>query len=326
MTSPVPIIDVSALQSGDLTARKACARQLGQACETIGFLVLDNHGVSAETRAAMRATTKAFFDRSEAEKKRFMTENGGFRGYTPLATEALAKTLDLETAPDLYEAFTIGRPQTPDDAYHNKHRADFFAPNIWPDGDDGMKAAWIDYYNAISALAARLMRAFALDLDLPESFFDDKIDRSISNLRAINYPEQLVPPKPNQIRCGEHTDYGSLTLVYPDDAPGGLQVLAKDGKWADVPYVPDAFVMNIGDLLAEWTNDRWVSTLHRVVNPPADKASTARRLSIAFFHQPNYDALIECLPTCVTDEAPPRYDPVFSGEHLQRKVAAQAVA
>ena len=326
MSGPVPIVDVGGLMSEDVNTRRAAARYFGHACETIGFLVLVNHGVEERVRSEMRQTALAFFDQPDAEKRLYVSQNGGYRGYTPLATEALAKTLDLETAADLFEAFTMGRPNVPDDAYHAVHADDFFAPNIWPDSVTGMKEAWIAYYDAVTALAGRLMRGFALDLDLDEDFFDDKIDKPISNLRAINYPAQVKPPKANQIRCGEHTDYGSLTLVYPDDAPGGLQVLDKSGKWADVPYVPGSFVMNIGDLLAEWTNDKWVSTLHRVVNPPRETAATAQRLSIAFFHQPNYDAMIECLPSCVGANSPAKYEPVMSGEHLHRKVTAQAAA
>lgn len=325
MNSAVPIVDISALRSDDLGERRAIARELGEACETIGFVVLVGHGVGDDVRDAMSAVTRAFFDLPLEEKLKSTTLNGGYRGYIPLSTEALAKTLDKESAPDLFEAYTMGRPDVPDDAYHRTHAADFFAPNVWPDHLPGMRAAWSAYYKGVEALAGRLMRAFALDLGLPESFFDDKIDRHISNLRAINYPEQVAPPKENQIRCGEHTDYGSLTLVYPDNAKGGLQVFDKNGEWQDVPHVPGAFVMNIGDLLAEWTNDRWVSTLHRVVNPPREDAATARRQSIAFFHQPNYDALISCLPTCVDDERPARYAPVESGKHLLRKAAAQAV-
>jgi len=122
------------------------------------------------------------------------------------------------------------------------------------------------------------------------------------------------------LRAGAHTDYGSLTIVKPDGAEGGLQVRAKDGSWLDVPHVPDAFVVNLGDLMAEWTNDRWVSTLHRVVNPSRAAGAAARRLSMAFFHQPNYDAVIQCLPTCADADRPPRYRTTTSGEHVWMKI------
>src|SRR5262249_40240012 len=157
------------------------------------------------------------------------------------------------------------------------------------------------------------MRAFALALELPEHFFDDKIDKHFSNLVAYHYPPLDVPPLPGQLRGGAHTDFGSLTLLYAWPSVAGLQVF--DGRdWRDVPAVPDTFVVNLGDLMAQWTNDRWVSTLHRVVNPSGPEQNVSR-MSIAFFHQPNFDALIECLD----HKAAPKYQPTTSGEHLRQK-------
>ena len=150
-------------------------------------------------------------------------------------------------------------------------------------------------------------------------FFADKIDRHITNFTASYYPPQPTAPAPGQLRCGPHADYGSLTIVSSDTATGGLQVLGRDGAWSDVPCVPGTFVINLGDLMAEWTNDRWRSTLHRVVNPPRARAESSR-LSLLFFHQPNYDALIECLPSCTDAANPPRYAPITSGAHVARKI------
>jgi isopenicillin N synthase-like dioxygenase len=175
----------------------------------------------------------------------------------------------------------------------------------------------------MEALAATLMRGFALGLGMPEGFFDDKVDRHITNFSVLHYPAQAEPPLPGQLRAGAHTDYGSLTILKTDAAAGGLQVQAPEGGWIDVPHLPDAFVVNLGDLMAEWTNDRWVSTLHRVVNPPRSAGSAARRLSMAFFHQPNYDAVIECLPTCIAADRPARYGRTTSGEHVWMKINKQ---
>jgi isopenicillin N synthase-like dioxygenase len=141
-------------------------------------------------------------------------------------------------------------------------------------------------------LAAEIMRLFALALDLPENWFDDKVDEHMTNLTANYYPAQIVPPRPGQLRKGQHSDWGSLTILYQDDAPGGLQVLGKGGTW--------------------------VSTVHRVVNPPRDVANT-ERYSGAFFHQPNFDARIECIPTCTGPSNPPRYAPTYSGEYIVDK-------
>ncbi|HTV27225.1 MAG TPA: 2-oxoglutarate and iron-dependent oxygenase domain-containing protein [Xanthobacteraceae bacterium] len=326
--SQIPIVDVSRLWSDNSVDRKVVAEKLDEACRSIGFLVIIGHGVMPDLRQRMYATTRAFFDLPTNEKLAFGTATGGgYRGYTPLASESLAKTLGQKAkAADLYEAFTMGRPDTPSDAYYEKHRHNFFAPNIWPDRPPAMKSVWLEYYKAMEGLAAKLMHGFALALNLDEDYFDDKFDKHISNMRAINYPDQPNHPLPGQVRSGAHTDYGSLTILFPDAAPGGLQVLAKSGEWQSVPYVPDAFVINLGDLLAEWTNDRWVSTLHRVANPPRDKAVGSRRQSIAFFHQPNYDAIIECIPTCTDANNPARHAPIRSGEHLQMKIRRQAAA
>jgi isopenicillin N synthase-like dioxygenase len=170
----------------------------------------------------------------------------------------------------------------------------------------------------MEVLAARLMRIFAMALDLDEDFFRDKTDRHISGIRANHYPEQIEPPRPGQIRAGAHTDYGAVTVLLPDAVPG-LQVLSRQGEWVDVTAPAGAFVCNIGDLMQRWTNDRWISTMHRVVNPPREVAAGNRRLSIPFFHQPNYDAPIECLPSCCGPDNPPRYRPVTSGQHRLTK-------
>ena len=163
------------------------------------------------------------------------------------------------------------------------------------------------------------MRVFAVALKMPEDAFEPTIDKPISALRALNYPEQAVPPKPGQLRAGAHTDYGSLTILLPQPGSGGLQIVDPSGNWIDVPPVPGAFVINIGDLMARWTNDRWVSTLHRVVNPELAAGASSRRQSFAFFHQPNWDQEIVCLPTCLAAGETSKFEPVRSGPYLMSK-------
>jgi isopenicillin N synthase-like dioxygenase len=175
------------------------------------------------------------------------------------------------------------------------------------------------YYRRANRLANDLMGLFALALDLPEDFFLDKLDKNMSALRIIRYPEQHEAPLPGQLRSGAHTDYGTLTILMSDRAAGGLQAQHRDGYWVDIVPEPDSYVVNIGDVMQIWTNDRWVSTLHRVVNPPAEVATRARRHSVPFFHQPNYDALIETLPSCHGPGNPARYQPFTYGEHWMRK-------
>ena len=143
-----------------------------------------------------------------------------------------------------------------------------------------------------------------------------------------NYPAPAETPEPGQLRAGAHSDYGSLTILKTEDRPGGLQVQGKDSAWLDVPHLPGCFVVNIGDMLARWTNDRWVSTLHRVVNPPLDRAADSRRQSVVFFQNPNYDATVSCLPSCTDAANPPKYPPTTSGGHLREKFLStqQAIA
>ena len=168
-------------------------------------------------------------------------------------------------------------------------------------------------------------RLFACTLGLDEEHFADSIDRHVSVLSAMYYPDQKVPPEKGQLRAGAHTDFGTMTIPKPDGAPGGLQVRTARGDWAPVKAPQGAFILNIGDMLARWTNDQWGSTLHREVNPPPDLAVGSERLSIGFFHQPNNDAVVECLPSCRRNGAVPKYPPVLAGDHLHAQFSSQVV-
>ena len=244
----------------------------------------------------------------------------------PVGGNALAYTLDQESPPDLVEAFTFGRFDLPPDPYYTTHADSWFEANVWPDSPPGFRAQLCAYYRAMERLAGDLMRIFAAALDLPEDFFDGKIDKHITAMRLNHFARPDKPPLPGQLRAGPHTDYGSLTILYPTPNPGGLQVYSADGSWFDVRPLPDTFVVNLGDLMAQWTNDRWVSTLHRVVNPPPDTYEESRRASITFFHQPNHDAQIECLETCQGPGNPARYAPTTSGQHLLMKTKKETGA
>ncbi len=138
------------------------------------------------------------------------------------------------------------------------------------------------------------------------------------NFCLNHYPAQPEPPKKKQLRGGAHCDYGSLTIVHTDTDIGGLQVFRKDGEWETVPRIAGTFAINIGDLMAEWTNNAWVSTLHHVTNPPREAAHVSKT-SLLFFHQPNYDALVDCLPNCHGPDNPPKYAPTTSGGHITAK-------
>lgn len=315
-----PVVDISVFADGPQSAKRSLASRVDDVCRTTGFLAIVGHGVPEEVSAGVQSTAKSFFDLPLDQKLEVKMPHVGYPyGYAPLQAEALAGSLGDETPPDLKETFSIGPP---DRLPVNSEYSDLdfrFAPNLWPVEPVEFKDSWSDYYRTMGELAARIMRIFAVALDLPEDFFEDKFDQHPSAMRAINYPPQSRPPKPGQLRAGAHTDYGSMTILLSEPDPGGLEIYIPEGEWWPIPSVPGAFIVNIGDLLARWTNDRWVSTLHRVVCPPPDEGDPQRRQSIAFFHQPNWDAEICCLPTCLAGEEKAKYPPVTSGAHLREK-------
>ncbi|MBK4735376.1 isopenicillin N synthase family dioxygenase [Noviherbaspirillum pedocola] len=316
----VPVIDISAFSAGTAEEKQHIARQVDQACRDIGFLVISGHGVSPERIADMRRVSRAFFDLPHAEKARVARPAPDVtRGYIGMEEESVGRLRDANAkAGDLNESLMIGPVDLPPAAYAFAPEAGkHFAPNLWPEQPAELREVWSAYYREMGKLAQTLMRIFALGLGLEETFFDDKIDRHISRLRVRNYPAQIAQPVPGQIRAGAHSDYGSLTILAAEDRPGGLQVCNAEGVWVDVPIVPDCYIINIGDLMARWTNDTWVSTLHRVVNPPAGSGEDSRRQSLVFFHNPNYDAEISCIPTCRAEGEVPRYQPITSGEYLR---------
>jgi isopenicillin N synthase-like dioxygenase len=325
--SIVPLIDIAPALSGRDAGTRAVAAQVGRACEEIGFLTVVGHGVPTDLVDAMYSDAKEFFDLPVAEKLRVRRPSKQVsRGYIPVGDESLSYSLGKEAPPDLKEVLAIGREDVPGEDYYRRGPAALhFAPNLWPARPARLREVAVAYFRQMERLAADLMRIFAVALSLPEDFFADKIDRHISAIRVINYPEPAVEPVAGQLRSGEHSDYGSLTILKIEAAPGGLQVRAPAGEWVDVEAIPEAFIVNIGDLMMHWTNDRWISTLHRVVNPPRDRVLGSRRQSIVFFHQPNYDARIECLPTCQTADNPPKYPSVSSGEHRLRKFLATSL-
>lgn len=318
----VPLIDISPYVNGDAAGSARVAAAIDDACRTTGFLIIAGHGVSGALVDRTWRMTRSLFDLPEAEK---LAHRKPPRGYSPIGTSALAYTNgETDSEPDFREVFSVGRPDL-DEARRALSSASgrpVFPPNSYPD-ISGLRETLDAYYDAMSLLATRLMRLFALALKLDEHWFDDKIDDHMSNLSLSNYPEQRSAPGRAQLRAGAHTDWGSLTILKTEDAPGGLEVRAADGSWSKVPILPDSFIINIGDLMAQWTNDRWVSTMHRVTNPPREHALTSRRQSLIFFHQPNHDALVECIPSCIGDGA--RYSPTTSSDYLWGKLKTSRV-
>jgi len=320
----VPIIDISLFYTGSPAERVELAAQVDRACRDIGFLVITGHGVPQRLIDRVDETSRKFFKMSTPDKQALKRpKDDQVRGYSAVGDEGLSNSLGQKSPGDLKESFSIGPINPPQTPYFTGAAAGpHFAPNIWPAIPD-FKESWSEYFAVMSRLSSDLMKMFAMGLKLPENFFEDKIDKHISMFRVLSYPNQLDEPEPGQLRAGAHSDYGSLTIVRAEDKPGGLQVCNKAGEWVTVPIAPQSFVVNIGDLMMQWTNDEWVSTLHRVANPPREQAGDALRQSLVFFHQPNYDAMVSCLPGVLAPGAAPKYEPISSGDHLRNKFVKQ---
>ena len=313
----VPVIDLGEAVAGGRTARMRAAAALDSACRDIGFFAIEGHGVSSFVVDDLRRAAHAFFAQLPAVKLAARHPVAGTnRGYHAAGGEALSASMEAPTPPDLKEFFHVGPVDVGADAYYTSAEGrQHFTPNVWPAAPADFERVAVAYYRTMSGLIRELMRLAALALSVDETFFDDKIDRSIGTMRLNYYPAQPSAPAPGQLRAGAHTDYGGFTILSGEDVPGGLQVSTRDGCWVDVPTTPMRFVVNIGDLLMRWTNDRWLSNLHRVVNPPARDGRA--RLSIAFFNHPNYDATIQCIAA----PGAARYPPVRSGDYRDLKYA-----
>ena len=317
----VPIIDLGDYYGGDADKRAALAATVDRTCREIGFLVVTGHGIAGSRFDELFALARDFYDLPVEEKLRCVPPPGTIlRGYAPMATQNLARSRGDTVPPDLRESFLMGRPGLTGREHAEEPEANaFYQPCIWPERPAGFHAAYAAYFADMERLARDLMRVFALALGVEETWFDDKIDDHFAILNTIHYPALSAPPEAGQLRAGAHSDFGSLTILAQTAAAGGLEVQRTDGTWIHVPPRPGCLVVNIGDLMAQWTNDRWRSTLHRVANPPGTGAD--RRQSIGFFCHPNYDAVIECIPTCRGEDAP-RYAPVRAGTYMRRKIQA----
>jgi len=315
-----PIINLSAFESGSDKDRRRVGMDVDRICRHTGFITLAGHGVDADVRAHMWDAVRRFFDLPVATKAQSTVRAGYPYGYMGNEAESLAASRGDETPPDVKETFNAGPLRVPSDVQDPDALAFCYASTPWPLQPPDFVEAWSAYYEAMESLAARIMRMFAIALELPIDHFDPYITSPISALRALNYPPQHHPPRMGQLRAGSHSDYGTLTILWPQDDSRGLEILGPSGDWQEVMPVPDTFIINIGDLMARWTNDRWHSTLHRVSNPDAAHDPTSRRQSIAYFHQPNWSAIIDTLPSHIDTASP--YEPVASGPYLMRKFSA----
>ncbi len=312
----IPVIDISPFTtSGREEDKTVVAAQLASACEETGFFCIVGHGVDEALISRTRQCGSEFFALPRETKHlilRSASRTG--RGYYPLADRALARTLGVETPPDLQEAWVMTREDLPDDPYFQTETASyFFGLNLWPGEVPGFRETVLEYFSALSDLGQRVMGALALALDLEEDYFVEKFDKPTNQFRFIHYPPQRTAPETGQLRAGAHTDYGALTILRGDDVPGTLQIKLPRTGWTDIRPPPDAFVCNLGDAMARWTGGHWASTLHRVGNPPVPMPQG--RITLVFFHQPNYDIVLGGIRQS-------EGEPVTFSEHYIRKIRA----
>ena len=316
----IPTIDLSPLRGGSAAEQREVARQIDAACMDTGFFMVTGHGVPADLITKTRQRAIDFFALPVEEKMKVQRPPAKIsRGYNWLGDRSIAYSMGQAAPPDIQEAFAFGQDRADLASKVDQASAQMYAPNIWPQQPHDFKPTMLAYYDAMMGLASRVLRAMALALGVEENYFADKFDRQASVCRMIRYPAVKQPPLPGQLRAGTHTDYGIMTFVRGDDTPGGLQVKHRNGGWIDVHIPPNEFVCNIGDLMMRWSNDRWVSTLHRVAVPPPG-AAPSDRISLVFFTNPNPDAVIRCIDNCVKAGETAKYPPVTTAEHYLGKL------
>ena len=307
MAQVIPIVDLSRFESTEVDQ---AVEELDTICRDIGFLIVTNHGVPNTVQDALYSKSKEFFERPLDEKMSVRRpKDDQNRGYIPYGEETLARMHGGNTPPDYKEVFAMGPFDRPDDHYHSQSKSyPNFAPNLWPEKPSGLELAMKTYFSAMEDLSKRMAGFFALALGLPLDWFDEKLDKHASQLRLLNYPEPDRELSSGQLRCGVHTDLGMMTILRNEKAAGGLQVRPRNSDWINAPALDDTFVVNIGDLLMRWTNDRRVSTPHREAVPSIEDRDISGRLSIGYFTRPNYDTPIRCIATCTSAVNPIKYE------------------
>jgi isopenicillin N synthase-like dioxygenase len=296
--SSIPVIDLGPSYSASPEQRKLVADQIRAASRDIGFFYVRNHDVPQDAIDATIAVSKRFFARSMDEKMPLLGE-GGY-GYDPPQLQAL----DVGTPPDLKEGFMMGPPESE------------IAQTVkWPADMPEFRAQLEAYDAHMHRLGRHIMRCIALSLDLSEDYFEDGLDKPASSVRVLHYTPRPPDAPADQIGAGAHTDWGAITILYQDDV-GGLEVKGTDGAWIKATPIPGTYVINLGDMIRRWTNDGYLSTVHRVMCAPPGK----ERYSIATFFNPRDDYRVECVPTCVEPGKEPHYPPCTVGEHILEMV------
>jgi isopenicillin N synthase-like dioxygenase len=288
----VPIVDLTAMRSGDPAARRALADEIAQACVDLGFFYIVNHGIPQTSVDAMFAAAKRFFALPEAERMALeISKATHYRGYIPLKLMAQAPTFAASSAElkgNLYDAFQIHAELPPDDP-DVLAKKPLHAANPWPAAMPELRALWLAYYAQLGGFAAEMLRLFALGLDLPETALDRFFRKPMMQLRMLHYPPQDPGDPGENMGLRPHTDSGAFTIL-AQDRVGGLEVQTRSNEWIEVPPLAGSFVINLGEMMKVWSDQTLLATPHRVVNKYGHE-----RYSIPFFMTPDFDAPIEPL-------------------------------
>ncbi len=311
----IPSLDLADFTSGTPAQKAAFVKKLGEAYENIGFVAVKNHGLSQDLQDRLYHSIKAFFSLPDDKKKRYEKPEIGYqRGYTGKGKEH-AKGRNTG---DLKEFYHVG--QELDLIPSSDPVKEEYPENIWPEEIEAFRKDAVEAYQTLENAGKAMLRAIAINLGLPESYFEDKVAYGNSILRQIHYfpienPDE-VPA--DAVRAAEHGDINLITLLMGASADG-LQVLRKDGKWIPITALPDQLVVNVGDMLERLTNKKLKSTIHRVVNPPRELMHTSR-FSIPFFMHPRSEMDLTCLDSCVDEKHPKQFADATAGEFLDERL------
>lgn len=323
MSDSVPLIDLADWDRDDPPRRAAVVAQVDRALREIGFLLVVGHRMPEGLTDSLRGSALEFFHLPTEAKERYAGVVGG-RGWVPPGKESNAGADGLLTPPDLKEGFRSGPAAVPEGVVGTADAA-WYSPNVWPAEVPSLQAQMNAFAVASTALVDELLEICAVALDLPVDFFTSRCDINPYTVALNWYPpaQEVGQAAQGQLRIGQHTDFGTLTVLDREAGFGGLQVRTLAGEWIDAPFVPGALTINTGDLLARWSGDRWRSTPHRVLPPPPE-APAEELLSLVFFHGANNDTLIETLET--GSAGPSRYEPVLAADFLRRRLDSVTVA
>lgn len=319
MADTVPLLDITLWRDGPAERRAALAATMDEALRRSGFLMIENHGISASLRESIRERARAFFALPHERKARYATPVGG-RGWIPPGGEANAfygEVADPGRA-DLKESLTIGRDFATGDPETDRL---WFLPNVWPEECPGLREKCEEFTGQVRELYYDLLRMCAAALDLDEDFFAGHVLDGPQTFNINRYPPRTVTgaPRDGQFRVAPHTDWGILTILDRQPGYGGLQIQGLDGTWADAPYVPDALTVNVADLLSRWSGGRWRSTRHRVL-PPPPQAPDEELISLIVFLEAEADTVIRPVAGDLS------LAPVVAGEWLAERAAAATVS